>query len=76
MRHMTMITLVNCLIKLIKFIDGHIFIPSGRYFYYFTQPMTEISGEKCKRCGIYEQDSLILDKEFDEWEALSFRLLC
>lgn len=32
------------------------------------QPMTEISGEKCKRCGIYEQGSLISDKEFDEWE--------
>ncbi|CAF1792646.1 hypothetical protein HID58_089973 [Brassica napus] len=31
-------------------------------------PMTEISGEKCKRCGIYEQGSLISDKEFDEWE--------
>uniref|UniRef100_M4CZC6 DUF7953 domain-containing protein n=1 Tax=Brassica campestris TaxID=3711 RepID=M4CZC6_BRACM len=28
----------------------------------------EISGEKCKRCGIYEQGSLISDKEFDEWE--------
>ncbi|CAH2074432.1 unnamed protein product [Thlaspi arvense] len=34
----------------------------------FTSPMTEISGEKCKRCGIYEQGSLISDKEFDEWE--------
>ncbi|CAN8297819.1 unnamed protein product [Cochlearia groenlandica] len=32
------------------------------------QPMTEISGEKCKRCGIYEQGSLISDKEFDVWE--------
>ncbi|KAL0888766.1 hypothetical protein Bca101_012749 [Brassica carinata] len=32
------------------------------------KPMTEISGEKCKRCGIYEQGSLISDKEFDEWE--------
>ncbi|ESQ40178.1 hypothetical protein EUTSA_v10016063mg [Eutrema salsugineum] len=30
--------------------------------------MTEISGEKCKRCGIYEQGSLVSAKEFDEWE--------
>ncbi|KAL1200092.1 hypothetical protein V5N11_031816 [Cardamine amara subsp. amara] len=33
------------------------------------QPMTEIGGEKCKRCGIYEQGSLISDKEYDEWEV-------
>lgn len=33
------------------------------------QPMTEIGGEKCKRCGIYEQGSLVSDKEFDEWEV-------
>ncbi|WZZ37649.1 hypothetical protein YC2023_033908 [Brassica napus] len=47
-----------------------------RHMTMITLPMTEISGEKCKRCGIYEQDSLISDEEFDEWEALSFRLLC
>lgn len=35
---------------------------------YYKQPMTEIGGEKCKRCGIYEQGSLVSDKEFDEWE--------
>ncbi|VYS65657.1 unnamed protein product [Arabidopsis thaliana] len=33
------------------------------------QPMTGIGGEKCKRCGIYEQGSLVSDKEFDVWEV-------
>nr|CAB86026.1 putative protein [Arabidopsis thaliana] len=31
--------------------------------------MTGIGGEKCKRCGIYEQGSLVSDKEFDVWEV-------
>lgn len=31
------------------------------------QPLTELQGTKCKRCGIYEDDPLKYDT-FDEWE--------
>ncbi|CAL9246518.1 unnamed protein product [Arabidopsis halleri] len=31
------------------------------------QPLTELKGTKCKRCGIYEDDPLKYDT-FDEWE--------
>ncbi|VVB06020.1 unnamed protein product [Arabis nemorensis] len=31
------------------------------------QPLTELKGTKCKRCGIYEKDALSSDT-FDEWE--------
>ncbi|KAL1195828.1 hypothetical protein V5N11_027695 [Cardamine amara subsp. amara] len=31
------------------------------------QPLTELNGTKCKRCGIYEDDVLTYDT-FDEWE--------
>ncbi|XP_010504112.1 PREDICTED: uncharacterized protein LOC104781207 [Camelina sativa] len=31
------------------------------------QPLTELKGTKCKRCGIYEDDTLTHDT-FDEWE--------
>ncbi|KAE9590954.1 hypothetical protein Lal_00023316 [Lupinus albus] len=32
------------------------------------QPMTNFSNKKCKRCGLYEEDRLLSDYEFDEWE--------
>ncbi|KAJ1395996.1 UPF0014 family [Sesbania bispinosa] len=32
------------------------------------QPLTNITGKKCKRCGLYEQDSILSDDVFDEWE--------
>ncbi|KAK2998733.1 hypothetical protein RJ639_023571 [Escallonia herrerae] len=32
------------------------------------QPLTEFPSEKCKRCGIYEQDTFKSDDMFDEWE--------
>ncbi|KAH1070526.1 hypothetical protein AAZX31_03G156900 [Glycine max] len=31
------------------------------------QPLTNFSGKKCKRCGIYEED-IFSDDVFDEWE--------
>lgn len=36
------------------------------WFRYF-QPLTELKGTKCKRCGIYEDDIMSSDT-FDEWE--------
>lgn len=32
------------------------------------QPLTELSGKKCKRCGFYEEDSLKSDDIYEEWE--------
>ncbi|KAK4800338.1 hypothetical protein SAY86_020825 [Trapa natans] len=32
------------------------------------QPLTNFSGEKCKRCGFYEQDTVKTDDVLDEWE--------
>lgn len=32
------------------------------------QPLTDFSGKKCKRCGIYEEDKILSDDVFDEWE--------
>ncbi|CAN6576442.1 unnamed protein product [Malus baccata var. baccata] len=32
------------------------------------QPLTEFSGKKCKRCGLYEADTFKPDDKFDEWE--------
>ncbi|KAK4798659.1 hypothetical protein SAY86_030985 [Trapa natans] len=32
------------------------------------QPLTNFSSEKCKRCGLYEQDTVKSDDIFDEWE--------
>ncbi|XP_078160526.1 valine-tRNA ligase isoform X3 [Carex rostrata] len=35
------------------------------------QPLTELPEKKCKRCGIYEQDTFKSDDVFDEWEMCS-----
>ncbi|KAH1136775.1 hypothetical protein AAZX31_10G044700 [Glycine max] len=32
------------------------------------QPLSNFSSKKCKRCGLYEEDSITLDDVFDEWE--------
>ncbi|WJX79205.1 hypothetical protein P8452_62347 [Trifolium repens] len=32
------------------------------------QPLTEFISRKCKRCGFYEEDSILSDDVFDEWE--------
>ncbi|KAF8402801.1 hypothetical protein HHK36_010892 [Tetracentron sinense] len=32
------------------------------------QPLTELADKKCKRCGLYEKDSVTSDDVFDEWE--------
>ncbi|OIW05097.1 hypothetical protein TanjilG_06233 [Lupinus angustifolius] len=32
------------------------------------QPLTNFSSKKCKRCGLYEEDRLLSDDVFDEWE--------
>ncbi|EPS67074.1 hypothetical protein M569_07706, partial [Genlisea aurea] len=32
------------------------------------QPVTVIQGIKCKRCGFYEEDNILPDEVFDEWE--------
>lgn len=32
------------------------------------QPLTNFTGKKCKRCGFYEEDSILSDDVFDEWE--------
>lgn len=32
------------------------------------QPLTDFIGKKCKRCGFYEEDSILSDDVFDEWE--------
>ncbi|MCD9637569.1 hypothetical protein HAX54_020936 [Datura stramonium] len=31
-------------------------------------PLTELSNKKCKRCGVYEKDTIKPDDTFDEWE--------
>jgi hypothetical protein len=30
--------------------------------------LTEFISRKCKRCGFYEEDSILSDDVFDEWE--------
>ncbi|CAJ1895923.1 unnamed protein product [Sphenostylis stenocarpa] len=32
------------------------------------QPLTIFDGKKCKRCGFYEEDKILYDDVFDEWE--------
>jgi cbb3-type cytochrome oxidase subunit 3 len=32
------------------------------------QPLTTLVGTKCKRCGLFEKDTLKADDTFDEWE--------
>ncbi|KAJ7977046.1 Valine-tRNA ligase [Quillaja saponaria] len=32
------------------------------------QPLTDLSSEKCKRCGFYEEDTIKSDYVFEEWE--------
>lgn len=32
------------------------------------QPISNFSSKKCKRCGLYEEDSITSDDAFDEWE--------
>ncbi|XP_028792347.1 uncharacterized protein LOC114748162 isoform X1 [Neltuma alba] len=32
------------------------------------QPLTNFSSTKCQRCGIYEENSIISDDAYDEWE--------
>ncbi|PIN03874.1 hypothetical protein CDL12_23592 [Handroanthus impetiginosus] len=32
------------------------------------QPLTELQDTKCKRCGLYEEDTFKSDDVFDEWE--------
>ncbi|XP_050226725.1 uncharacterized protein LOC126676547 isoform X2 [Mercurialis annua] len=32
------------------------------------QPLTELTTEKCKRCGFYEKDEFKSDDVFEEWE--------
>ncbi|RRT51278.1 hypothetical protein B296_00045165 [Ensete ventricosum] len=32
------------------------------------QPLTELPGKKCKRCGLYEFDTIKSDDVFDEWD--------
>ncbi|MED6182894.1 hypothetical protein PIB30_033020 [Stylosanthes scabra] len=32
------------------------------------QPLTNFSSRKCKRCGLYEEDKILADDVFDEWE--------
>ncbi|KHN02390.1 hypothetical protein glysoja_002414 [Glycine soja] len=34
----------------------------------FPEPLTNFSGKKCKRCGIYEEDKFLSDDVFDVWE--------
>ncbi|XP_062215993.1 uncharacterized protein LOC133916368 [Phragmites australis] len=35
------------------------------------QPLTELPEKKCKRCGLYEEDTFKPDDVFDEWELCS-----
>ncbi|XP_066382044.1 uncharacterized protein [Miscanthus floridulus] len=35
------------------------------------QPLTELPEKKCKRCGLYEEDTFKPDDVFDEWEMCS-----
>ncbi|CAN8254636.1 unnamed protein product [Cochlearia groenlandica] len=39
----------------------------GEESWQFFFPLTELNGTKCKRCGIYEEDTFKYDT-FDEWE--------
>lgn len=32
------------------------------------QPLSNFSSKRCKRCGLYEEDSITSDDVFDEWE--------
>ncbi|KAL2323315.1 hypothetical protein Fmac_027694 [Flemingia macrophylla] len=32
------------------------------------QPLSSFSSEKCKRCGLYEEDSITLDDTLEEWK--------
>ncbi|XP_057427658.1 uncharacterized protein LOC130720963 isoform X2 [Lotus japonicus] len=32
------------------------------------QPLSSFSSKKCKRCGLYEEDSITSDDVFEEWE--------
>ncbi|KAG6490828.1 hypothetical protein ZIOFF_052143 [Zingiber officinale] len=32
------------------------------------QPLTELPEKKCKRCGVYEEDTYTSDDVYDEWE--------
>lgn len=41
---------------------------SGDEIIFVVQPLTQLSSEKCKRCGFYEEDSFKSDDVFDEWE--------
>ncbi|XP_019444378.1 PREDICTED: uncharacterized protein LOC109348408 [Lupinus angustifolius] len=48
-------------------------VKKKRTFYSFKseeswQPLTNFSSKKCKRCGLYEEDRLLSDDVFDEWE--------
>ncbi|WOK95526.1 hypothetical protein Cni_G04233 [Canna indica] len=48
-------------------------VKEKHFFYTFKdqeswQPLTELPGKKCKRCGLYEFDSIKSDDVFDEWE--------
>ncbi|KAG6533246.1 hypothetical protein ZIOFF_007112 [Zingiber officinale] len=44
-----------------------IWSPDEMYILLF-QPLTVLSHNKCKRCGLYESDRLKSDDVFDEWE--------
>ncbi|XP_020211325.1 uncharacterized protein LOC109796102 [Cajanus cajan] len=56
--------------------DNKIHLPDikkAHVFYSFKgeeswQPLTNFTGKKCKRCGFYEQDKILSDDVFDEWE--------
>ncbi|XP_073100970.1 uncharacterized protein [Elaeis guineensis] len=48
-------------------------VKEKHFFYTFRgkeswQPLTELTDNKCKRCGLYEMDSIKSDDVFDEWE--------
>ncbi|KAK8651204.1 hypothetical protein V6N13_140816 [Hibiscus sabdariffa] len=32
------------------------------------QPLTDLNGKKCKRCGFYEKDVIRIDHVYEEWE--------
>jgi len=37
-------------------------------FALYSQPLSNFTSKKCKRCGFYEEDSITSDDVFDEWE--------
>ncbi|KAK7345631.1 hypothetical protein VNO77_16239 [Canavalia gladiata] len=48
-------------------------VKKAHFFYTFNgqeswQPLSNFSSKKCKRCGLYEEDSITSDDVFDEWE--------